>query len=104
MKTKIKPISKSKTVDYDSAVLQNVWYPKKSYFLEEKRGKIKQLISSIHGESVICILTEEFTDKNLLQTLLSITQNDPNNLRAYILVNQYSEDLDMLSNHCLIRI
>ena len=103
MKTKIEPISKSKTVDYSSAVLQNVWYLKKSYVLGEKHSKIKQLISSIHGESVICILTEEFTDKNLLETLLSITQANSNNLRVYILVNQYSKDLGMLSNHCLIR-
>jgi len=103
MKTKIQPVSKTERIDYSKAIIQNIWHCKKEYFLDNKRNRIQDLINSSIGESVICILTEEFTDKPLLETLLYLTQSNPNDLRVYILVNSYSKELNSLSNHCLIR-
>ena len=103
MRTKIQPVSKTERIDYSNAIIENIWHCKKEYFLDNKRNRIQDLIKSSIGESVICILTEEFTDKPLLETLHYLTQSNPNDLRVYILVNSYSNELDSLSNHCLIR-
>ena len=103
MKTKIQPVSKTERIDYSNAIIENIWHCKKEYFLDNKRDRIQDLIKSSIGESVICILTEEFTDKLLLETLHYLTQSNPNDLRVYILVNSYSKELNSLSNHCLIR-
>ncbi len=101
MATKIQPITKSKTVDYSEALLQNFWQ-QKSHISANQNHKseiLKTLQFALEG--IVCIQTESLTDKTVIKQIFDISQNLK--VRFYILVNEYSQELDLLNEICLIR-
>jgi len=101
MATKIQSISKSKTIDFSSDLLQNVWRQKSSVTVNHNhQSEISKTIQSAK-EGIVCIQTEALTDKGLIKQIFDISQNLK--VRFYILVNEYSQELDLLNEICLIR-
>lgn len=101
MATKIQSISKSKTIDFSSELLQNFWREKSSVFVNQNhKSEISKTIQTAQ-EGIVCIQTEALTDKGLIKQIFDISQNLK--VRFYILVNEYSQELDLLNEICLIR-
>lgn len=101
MATKIQSISKSKTIDFSSELLQNFWRQKSSVSVTQNhKSEISKTIQSPQ-EGIVCIQTEALTDKGLIKQIFDISQNLK--VRFYILVNEYSQELDSLNEICLIR-
>lgn len=101
MATKIQPITKSKTVDYSDELLQNFWQQKSNFSANQNHKSEILKTLQFAGEGIVCILTESLTDKTLIKQIFDISQNL--NVRFYILVNEYSQELDLLNEICLIR-
>lgn len=101
MATKIQSISKTKTVDYSNELLQNFWRQKSnaSVYQNHKNEIVKTL--QFAQEGIVCIQTESLTDKSLIKLIFEIAQNLK--VRFYILVNEYTQELDLLNEICLIR-
>lgn len=101
MATKIQSISKSKTIDFSSELLQNFWQQKSSVSVNQNhKSEISKTIQTAQ-EGIVCIQTEALTDKGLIKKIFDISQNLK--VRFYILVNEYSQELDLLNEICLIR-
>jgi hypothetical protein len=101
MTTKIQSISKTKTVDYSNELLQNFWQQKSTVSVTQNHKKeIVRTLQSVQ-EGIVCIQTESLTDKDLIKQIFDIAQNLK--VRFYILVNEYSQELDLLNEICLIR-
>lgn len=101
MATKIQPITKSKTVDYSDELLQNFWQQKSNFSANQNHKSEILKTLQFAREGIVCILTESLTDKTLIKQIFDISQNL--NVRFYILVNEYSQELDLLNEICLIR-
>lgn len=101
MATKIQSVSKTKTVDYGNEILQNFWQQKSNISsFQNHKGEILKMLQST-AEGIVCIQTESLTDKDLIKHIFDIAQNLK--VRFYILVNEYSQELDSLNEICLIR-
>ena len=101
MTTKIQSISKTKTIDYSNELLQNFWQQKSTVSVTQNHKKeIVRTLQSVQ-EGIVCIQTESLTDKDLIKQIFDIAQNLK--VRFYILVNEYSQELDLLNENCLIR-
>lgn len=101
MATKIQSISKSKTIDYSDKLLQNFWQQKSSVSANQNhKTEIEKTLKSAQ-EGIVCIQTEALIDKSLIKQIFDIAQNYK--VRFYILINEYSSELDLLSEVCLIR-
>ena len=101
MATKIQSIPKSKTIDFSSELLQYFWRQKSSVSVTQNhKSEISKTIQSAQ-EGIVCIQTEALTDKGLIKQIFDISQNLK--VRFYILVNEYSQELDLLNEICLIR-
>jgi hypothetical protein len=101
MATKIKPISKTKTIDYGNELLQNFWRQKSNIPANQNhRKQISDILKSVQ-EGVVCIQSEILTDKEIIKQIFDSAKNL--NVRFYILVNEYSQELDVLNEICLIR-
>ncbi|MCZ2355110.1 MAG: hypothetical protein LC115_00235 [Bacteroidia bacterium] len=101
MATKIQSIQKNKTVDYSNELLQNFWRQKLNVSANQNhKNEIAKALQSAQ-EGIVCIQTEALTDKGLIKQIFDIAQNLK--VRFYILVNEYSQELDLLNEICLIR-
>ena len=102
MANKIKPISKNKIVDYSDVEVKNFWLKKETYDVSEDldyNSKVIQLLSN-SKEGVICIQSESLTDTKVVKALFDAAQYGN---RVYLLVNNYSQELESLKGKCLIR-
>lgn len=101
MATNIQSISKTKTVDYSDELIQNFWRQKSNapVYQNHKNEIVKTL--QFAQEGIVCIQTESLTDKSLIKQIFDIAQNLK--VRFYILVNEYTQELDLLNEICLIR-
>lgn len=101
MATKIQPITKSKTVDYSEELIQNFWQQKSNFSANQNHKSEILKTLQFAQEGIVCIQTESLTDKTVIKQIFDIAQNL--NVRFYILVNEYSQELDLLNEICLIR-
>ncbi|MDR0559807.1 MAG: FAM83 family protein [Prevotellaceae bacterium] len=102
MENKIQPISKSQVIDYSDQPLQNFWRQKADKTLSAKshREQITEILQSA-TEGIVCVQTEALTDKYLIKQIFDTSQG--RKVKIYILVNEYSEELNQLNEICLIR-
>lgn len=103
MKNKIIPILKSQVVDYSREPLTNFWKVKEGvlYSLSQNiKEKIIALLQSV-TEGFICIQSGKLTDKQIIKQIFDSARG--REVKIYILVNQYSPELDLLNGVCLIR-
>ena len=100
MANKITAVKKCETVYYGERPLNNFWKLKQNsdFTQSEHREKISSLLNSIQS-GFVCICSEELSDKKLIELLFSKAQN----LKIYILVNEYSKELDLIGGVTLIR-
>jgi hypothetical protein len=103
MANKILPISKSTIVDYSNESLLNFWKAKddqkQSTTVNYKESIIAFLKSA--SEGVICIQSASITDKQVIKQIFDTARG--RDVKIYLLVNQYSPELDLLNGVCLIR-
>jgi hypothetical protein len=98
MATKIQPISKTKTIDYSNKPLLNFWRQRSNSSANQNhRNEIAETLK-LADEGIVCIQTGLFTDKHLIKDIAQKLK-----VRFYILVNEYSQELDLLNETCLIR-
>jgi len=103
MANKILPISKSKVVDYSNEPLTNFWQVKggKPYTADQNfKQQIIELLCSV-TEGFICIQSVKLNDKQIIKQIFDTARG--REVKIYILVNQYSPELDLLNGVCLIR-
>lgn len=103
MANKILPISKSKVVDYSNEPLTNFWHVKggKPYTTNQNfKQQIIELLQSV-TEGFICIQSVKLNDKQIIKQIFDTARGRA--VKIYILVNQYSSELDLLNGVCLIR-
>lgn len=103
MANKILPITKLKVVDYSNEPLTNFWQVKgiKSHSANQKsKQQIIELLQSV-TEGFICIQSEKLSDKQVIKQIFDTARG--REVKIYILVNQYSPELDLLNGVCLIR-
>lgn len=103
MANKILPISKSKVVDYSNEPLTNFWQVKdgKPHTADQNfKQQIIELMRSV-SEGFICIQSEKLNDKQIVRQIFDTARG--RDVKIYILVNQYSPELDLLNGVCLIR-
>lgn len=103
MANKILPISKSKVVDYSNEPLTNFWQVKggKSYTTDQNfKQQIIELLQSV-TEGFICIQSVKLNDNQIIKQIFDTARS--RKVKIYILVNQYSPELDLLNGVCLIR-
>ncbi|MEZ4776104.1 MAG: hypothetical protein R3D00_23225 [Bacteroidia bacterium] len=103
MANKIRPISKSKVVDYSNEQLQNFWQSKedKTYSVDQDyKQNVLNALESVY-EGIVCIQSEKLTDKHIIKQIFDTARG--REVKIYILVNQYTEELDLLNEVCLIR-
>jgi hypothetical protein len=103
MVNKIIPISKTKIVDYSNEPLTNFWQVKggKSHTAEQNfKQQIIELLRSV-TEGFICIQTIKLSDKQIIKQIFDTARG--REVKIYLLVNQYSPELDLLNGVCMIR-
>lgn len=103
MVNKILPISKTKIVDYSNEPLTNFWQVKggKSHTEDQNfKQQIIELLRSV-SEGFICIQSVKLNDKQIIKQIFDTTRG--RDVKIYILVNQYTPELDLLNGVCLIR-
>jgi hypothetical protein len=102
MANKIIPISKTKIVDYSNEPLTNFWQAKGGSHSTNLNFKqqIIELLQSV-TEGTICIQSVQLSDKQIIKQIFDTTRG--REVKIYILVNQYSPELDLLNGVCLIR-
>lgn len=103
MANKILPISKSKVVDYSNEPLTNFWQVKdsKSHTTDQNfKQQIIELLRSV-TEGFICIQSVKLNDKQIIKQIFDTASGKE--VKIYLLVNQYSPELDLLNRVCLIR-
>lgn len=103
MANKILPITISKIVDYSNEPLQNIWLVKddklQSTTINYKESVIS-LLKSV-SEGIVCIQSTSITDKQVIKQIFDTARG--REVKIYLLVNQYSPELDLLNGVCLIR-
>lgn len=103
MANKFLPISKSRVVDYSNEPLTNFWLVKGGKPNAADQIFKKQIIELLQSvtEGFICIQSVKLSDKQIIKQIFDTARGREVNI--YILVNQYSPELDLLNGVCLIR-
>jgi hypothetical protein len=103
MANKILPISKFKVVDYSNEPLTNFWQVKLGKPNIIHRNFKQQIIDLLRSvtEGFICIQSVNIEDKDIIKQIYDTVRG--REVKIYILVNQYSAELDLLNGVCLIR-
>lgn len=102
MVNKITAENKHETVDYGKRPLNNSFWKLKQnsdFTQSEHREKISSLLNSIQS-GFVCICSEELSDKKLIETIFDKAKA---NIKIYILVNEYSTELNPINGLTLIR-
>lgn len=103
MASKILSISKSKMVDYSNQPLSNFWQTKEDMPYQANinfKHRIITLLQSV-TEGVICIQSDKITDKQIIKQIFDTARG--REVKIYMLVNQYTPELNLLNGVCLIR-
>lgn len=103
MENRIVPISKLKIVDYSNEPLTNFWQVKADKLHSNDQNFKQQIIELIQSvtDGIICIQTVKLTDKHIIKQIFDTANG--REVKIYLLVNQYSPELDLLNSVCLIR-
>ncbi len=101
-KTKIQPVSKTKTIDYSNEIINNFWLKKNIQSNYQNYNDNLQKIISVFKDvqdAVICIQTEQIDHPEIVKAIFNATQKRN---RIYILTNEKDEQLKQLTGSCLI--
>ena len=98
MANKILPIQKQETIYYGDYEVNNFWKTPQNARFVGHREKINEILDSI-SEGVVCVCSEVLTDKKLIEQIFNMSEK----VRFYILVNNYSKELELLEGRALIR-
>ncbi len=101
MNTRIEPIIRKKIIDYGNELLSNFWKIKPDTITsQDHQNQLNNFLQSVE-KGFVCIQTESLTDESLIKLIFEIANNLK--VRFYILVNEYSQELNSLNEICLIR-
>lgn len=100
MANKIVPIPKKETVNYGDRIVENFWKPKKTTSFTQS-GHKNAIIRLLHNvqDGFVCVCSEKLENKDIIKLLFDL----PGKIRVYILVNDYSKELDIINEKALIR-
>lgn len=100
MANKISPLPKKETVNYGDRIVENFWNPKVTTSFTQS-GHKKAIISLLQNvqSGFVCVCSEKLEDKDIIKLLFDLSEK----LRVYILVNDYSKELDIINGKALIR-
>lgn len=100
MANKIESLPKQETVDFSSVKVENFWLPKATSEATQSnhREKISEILTNVN-DGFVCIYSELLTDKELIKRIFDLSEK----VRFYILVNEYSNELEQLAGKALIR-
>lgn len=103
MENKILPISRNKVVDYSNELLTNFWQVKDSQSHTSDQNFKQQIIELLRSvtEGFICIQSVKLSDKQIIKQIIDTARERA--VKIYLLVNQYTPELDLLNGVCLIR-
>ncbi len=103
MANKILPLSKSKIVDYSNQPVTDFWQVGNDKSYSKDRNFKQHVIALLQfvTEGFVCIQSEMITDKQIIKQLFDTARG--REVKIYILVNQHTPELNMLSGVCLIR-
>ena len=103
MANKILPISKTVIVDYSNEPMTNFWQVNGGITHTSAQNFKQQIIEMLRSvtEGFICIQSVKLSDKQIIKQIFDTSRG--RDVKIYILVNQYSPELDMLNGVCLIR-
>lgn len=102
MKTRIEAISKSKIISFENKKLEDIFILDGNIKPDNKISQeIKKYISDDFYEGILCLQTPKITDTELVNELGHLSENE--NIRIYILVGEYTKELDALVGRVLIR-
>lgn len=99
MTNKIEIDTRSKTINRGSQTLPKSWQWPSQDSSQGFKTQIEELLSE--SQAIVCILTECIEDTSVISFLHELAQKGR---RIYLLLGKYSEKLDQLRGHCLIRI
>ncbi len=103
MKTKIKPLEKTKTIDYSSEEIKNLWLqikePTPTTLSSQNKKSIISLLKKANN-TIICIQTEKLEDSDIIDEIYKASKREN---RIYITVNEKSEAWKELAGFALIR-
>ena len=98
MANKIQLIMKQETVSYGNCDVKNFWMPRGESSHREHKESIKQLLQNVQS-GFICVYSEKLEDKDIIKLLFDLSEK----VRVYVLVNEYSSEMDILKGKVLIR-
>ena len=100
MANKIVPIQKKEAVNYGDSIVENFWKPKATTSFTQ-RGHKDAIISLLQNvqSGFVCVCSEKLEDKDIIKLLFDLSGK----IRVYILVNDYSTELDIINRKALIR-
>ena len=100
MANKIVPINKKETKFFGDRIVENFWKPKKTTSCTQSGQKnvIISLLQNVQS-GFVCVCSEKLEDKDLIKLLFDLSKK----IRVYILVNDYSKELDNINEKALIR-
>ena len=98
MATKIQPIAKQETVNYGDNDVKNFWIPRSEGSHSGHKDSIKRLLQNVQN-GFICVYSEKLEDKDIIKLLFDLSEK----VRVYVLVNEYSSEMDILKGKVLIR-
>ena len=99
MADKIIPIQKNETIDFSGKKVNGFWHFEGHAELNEKPiDAISHFLQSVKN-GVVCIYSEKLEDKSLIDLLFYISET----ANVYILLNDYSKELEPLTGRALLR-
>lgn len=98
MATKIQPITKIETVSYGDCEVNNFWMPRSDSSYSEHKERIMQLLQNVRS-GFVCVYSEKLEDNDIIKLLFDLSEK----VRIYVLVNEYSSEMDILKGKVLIR-
>lgn len=102
-KTKIKPITRSKEIDYGDKVVERFWLiQNKNYKFSpvDNRSLFTGILANLQ-DSVVCIQTEQIDDTKLINEMFNASKRRN---RIYLLTNEKpNQKLEQLAGVCLMR-
>lgn len=98
MKTKIESINRLETKSFKYEKLKDIFVLDGDFY---SASKISEYVSDNFYEGILCIQAPKITNIELINKLGRLSENE--NIRIYILVGEYTKELDALVGRVLIR-
>lgn len=99
MADKIIPIQKNETIDFSGKKVNGFWHFEGHAELNEKPIDAISHFLQMVKNGVVCIYSEKLEDKSLIDLLFRISEK----AHVYILLNDYSKELEPLTGRALLR-